>query len=365
MKIIHVAESFGGGVLDFLVALTHGLSEFSHVIIHGKRMDTPSAFEERFPQGTRFSHWRDAQREINPVHDVKALFQIIALLKATKDADVIHLHSSKAGFLGRLACRMLGMQERVLYSPQGVSFLRKDVSSGKARLFTYLEKTAARFGGQVVGSCASEAAAFEAVGIRATHINNGVSCEKHSSFPPSRGSLVVGTAARITNQKNPGLFNEIAQAFVADSSVEFLWIGDGELRHQLSSPNIQITGWLPKEVLTEQVRKLGIYLSTSLWEGMPLSVLLAMCEAKPLLLFDCVGNKDLVIQKQNGFLFTEKETAVLRIEELRANSLLIEGMGRQSYDLVRSQFSLANMLYQYRRLYAELGEKRKGEHRDI
>jgi glycosyltransferase involved in cell wall biosynthesis len=272
-----------------------------------------------------------------------------------KDADVVHLHSSKAGFLGRLACRMLGMQDRVVYSPHGVSFIRKDISGMKVTLFTFLEKTGARLGGWVVGSCASEVAAFAAVGISAKHINNGVACE--GNYSPARRNhapVVIGTAARITHQKNPGLFVAVAQAFVADPSVRFLWIGDGELRHLLSSPNIEITGWLPGDALRQKLHELDIYLSTSLWEGMPLTVLSAMCAGKPLLLHDCVGNRDLVREGINGFLFVHAAEAVKLVQQLSSNRTSLAKMGQASHELATNEFSLAKTVEGYRTLYRQI-----------
>ena len=52
--------------------------------------------------------------------------------------------------------------------------------------------------------------------------------------------FTVYTLGRICYQKNPTLFNEIAEAL---PDVKFIWIGDGELREQLTSKNIEITGW--------------------------------------------------------------------------------------------------------------------------
>ena len=53
-------------------------------------------------------------------------------------------------------------------------------------------------------------------------------------------SFTVYTLGRICYQKNPTLFNEIAESL---PDVKFVWIGDGELRDQLTSENIEITGW--------------------------------------------------------------------------------------------------------------------------
>ena len=52
--------------------------------------------------------------------------------------------------------------------------------------------------------------------------------------------FTVYTLGRICYQKKPTLFNEIAGSF---PNVKFVWIGDGELRGELTSKNIEITGW--------------------------------------------------------------------------------------------------------------------------
>ena len=353
MKVVHVVESFATGILDVVSNLANGLPEFSHVIIHGRREETPKSLVGYFPPGTRFHPWPHAGREIDPVRDFRALCGLIGLLKGLKDAEVVHLHSSKAGFLGRLACRMLGMQDKTLYSPHGPAFLRKDVPNATAAFYMLLEKTAAKFGGRVVASSPSEASAFIAAGIPATFIPNGVSCADTAAAAPHEG-MVIGTAARITPQKNPLLFNEIARAFAADPSVRFVWIGDGGLRHQLSAENTQITGLLPLDELRRRLAEFDIYLSSSLYEGLSLCALLAMAAGKPLLLLDSVGNRDLVAAGENGFLFSKKEEAVKLILQLRNDRPLAEKMGARSLELVRTQFSLENMLRRYRQLYMSL-----------
>ena len=56
--------------------------------------------------------------------------------------------------------------------------------------------------------------------------------------------FTVFTLGRICYQKNPMLFNDIARAL---PEIHFLWIGDGEMREELTSPNIEITGWLDRK----------------------------------------------------------------------------------------------------------------------
>ncbi|MQJ98206.1 glycosyltransferase, partial [Escherichia coli] len=138
------------------------------------------------------------------------------------------------------------------------------------------------------------------------------------------------TCGRITEQKNPTLFNQIAAAFAQRQDVKFVWIGDGEneQRALLTSTNIVVTGWYSKAEVESTVRAADLYLSTSLWEGLPFSVLEALSLGKCLLLSDCVGNRDLVKDGYNGFSFLTAEEAIGRIEWLMQNREAIRQMGR-------------------------------------
>lgn len=83
--------------------------------------------------------------------------------------------------------------------------------------------------------------------------------------------------------------------FKDDTRVRFLWIGDGELRNEIQeNEQVQVTGWVTPNEVQHYLNQIDVYISTSLWEGLPLSVLEAMNCGKPLLLSDCVGNVDTV-----------------------------------------------------------------------
>ena len=358
MKIIHVVESFAGGVYDFLVSLTKGLHEYKHIIIHGKREDTPplNKIKKDFPDETELIYWKNACREVNPKKDMLALFELLKVFKKYKDsADIIHLHSSKAGFLGRLAARMLGIENRVIYTSHGVSFLRKDIPNIKLKQFIFFEKLAYKLGGKVIACSKSEAEEFRKVGINAEYIYNGVPIVRnHCSSKKKPDKLIIGTVGRISYQKNPILFNKIAERFIQNGKVQFVWIGDGEFKHMLTSKNIFITGWLNRKEVLNRLADIDIYLSTSLWEGLPLSVLQAMALKKPLILSNCVGNRDLVENNINGFLCENLNCFEVNIKKLIQNKGLRKNFGENSYKIFSGNFSLERMIEKYKSLYKEV-----------
>ena len=328
----------------------------AHVIIYSDREHTNRSFYNWFPDSTQFILWDNVGREINPRRDFAALISLISSLKRLDGFDVIHLHSSKAGFLGRVAARILGLQNIVVYTPHGASFLRQDVTRFKRRVFVFLEKLGSCFGGRVIACSKSEAESFVGVGIDANYVNNGICCRGWSQAnrrTSDRKILRIGTIGRITYQKNPMLFKDIARALQSLYPVEFVWIGDGELRDTVGD-SMEVTGWITKEELSERLQNLDIYMSTSLWEGLPLSVLQAMCAGKPLALSNCVGNKDLVIEGYNGVLFDNADEAVNKLTEIIRNCEILNFFGRNSLRKVKREFSAAQMLQGYERIYSLL-----------
>ena len=352
MHIIHIVESFAGGVYDFISDLTNATTRYHHTVIYAKRPNTPARFTKDFPPSTRFIYWKNATREICLLRDFRALTELLGILRELPDIDILHLHSSKAGFLGRVAARILGMQDRVIYTSHGVSFLRKDVSEFKQKVFVWLEHLGKKAGGTVVACSRSEMEEFHRHGLDAVYINNAVRCTPPPPARPTEKSIyTVGTIGRITYPKNPLLFNQIAYAFSHDPSIRFVWVGEGELRDQLTAPNIEITGWLDREGVAQKLASFDLYLSTSLWEGLPLSALQAMCEGKPLILSDCVGNRDLIDQNRNGLLYRSLFDAIEFIDELKRHPEKTEPLGRESRAIFRQHFTFDLFVKNYIDLY--------------
>ena len=358
MKIVHVTECLAGGVLTFLVNLTAQLDQEKHIIIYGKRDNTPKNVERLFGDNVSLIYWKSAQREIRPKQDFAALRELLHDLKHIPDIDILQLHSSKAGVLGRVASRLLGLQKRTFYLPHGVSFARQDVSPKKRQFYILIEKIANAFAGTVIACSSSERDLLTANGIKnVVVINNGIAVpDKEPMYKQPGKPIVFGTVGRITFQKNPQLFNQIAQHFQSDDRVKFLWIGDGELRHEIQeSDQVQVTGWVTPDEVQNYLKQVDVYLSTSLWEGLPLSVLEAMALGKPLLLSDCVGNVDTVEQGVNGFLYHDATECIDSIQQLlKASPDILLQMGKSSYGRVAREFALNQLKKKYQTLYSSI-----------
>ncbi len=357
MIILHVVEPFAAGIAVFVRSLTETMPDDTHIVVHGERKEEIAASEVKkiFPKkNVRFIRWQSAQRSIHPLKDFYAfqeLYNILKRLKRRKLVDAVHLHSSKSGLLGRAACRLARI-ENVIYTPNGAPFL-----SGNNFVTNYiyrqLERLGYNMGGHLVCCSASELEAYKKIGIPGSYINNGVQQKTQQPVAKKAGSKFrIITSGRIVAQKNPQLFNRIAAYFQQFDQFEFVWAGDGDCRSQLTAENIRITGWLPTEEVKQEVEAADLYLSTSNYEGLSFAILEALALHKPLLLSDCVGNKDLIKKGMNGDFFKNASEAILKIIHYANNQDMLPIMGRFSQELCANEFDSFQNFAVYREQYS-------------
>lgn len=357
MKILHIVEAFTGGVASYLQTLVNGLSEdCQSVLLYALRPETPKEPEKLFRPGTVLIHSEHLTREISPRADLAAFWEIRRVVREIRP-DVVHLHSSKAGALGRWAVGGIP----TFYTPHGYSFLMKDCGAAKARIYFLIEKLCG-FRPCVTLACGQ--AEFEQgrrVSGRVVRIDNGIDTARLDRLLPGEGGMSaergVCTMARIVPQKNPELFNRIARAF---PDVKFVWIGDGELRDALDSPNIEVTGWLPRSRALARMMESSIFLLPSRWEGMSLSLLEAMYLRRACVVSGIPANAGAVRDGETGYTADSPEDYVRILGEL-----LEKGPDPRMLDAAREfvarNFSQARMVRRYEEIYRSAVRERQAK----
>jgi glycosyltransferase involved in cell wall biosynthesis len=354
-RVVHIVESFGAGTAGVIGQLTRGMPEYRHVVVYGRRPEAATVRADGLGRDAVAIEWGGAGREINPLRDGAAFLRLLGILRRVGKIDLLHAHSAKGGFHGRLAACLTGMRRACVYTTHGSPVLRGDVSPWAHRLYRALERLGAAVAGTVVACSESEHRVLRAAGIDATVIRNGVETGPvPASHRVPRGPIRVGTVARVAVQKDPAFFRRIAAAFGSRDEVRFVWVGGGELARELVAPNITITGWLEEREARRALSELDLYVSTSMWEGLSLGVLHAMAAGKPLVLRRCPGNVDVVRAGVNGYLFDTVEEAVKHVATLAADQELRRRLGAQSLAMFAEQFTSDRMVQDYRRLYRSL-----------
>jgi len=128
MKICHVITRLDrGGSAAAVLDLCGALAGDGHdVTLVAGRSDGPDEALRRLPSVVRLVVLDDLVREPDPVRDLRALAWLIGFFRRSR-FDVIHTHTSKAGFLGRLAARLAQIAHRkpdprVVHQPHGHLF---------------------------------------------------------------------------------------------------------------------------------------------------------------------------------------------------------------------------------------------------
>lgn len=209
----------------------------------------------------------------------------VEMRRLLRDVDVVHLHSSKAGGVGRVALRSMRRPPGSAFTPHGWSWL---VGGRAAPAYRTVERALAGVTDRVV--CVSDdelAAGRDVLGRaapRATVIENGVDVERFSPDGPvaERGDeRLVVCVGRLARQKGQDVAVE-ALALVDDPGVRLRLIGDGPDRDALAAraaalglgDRVELVG--PVAEPAPHLRAADVVLVPSRWDGLSLSLLEAM-----------------------------------------------------------------------------------------
>lgn len=351
-RIVHVVESFGAGTLSMVSAMANRQAQAGHAVtvIHSLREETPANWHTLFDARIEFIQL-PMVRAIKPATDWRTGKQ---LLKALKDIqpEVVHLHSSKAGALGRLIS-LFYRHPRWFFSPHGLSFLQRTEGRLKNTIFLLIEKLLARIPVTFIACSPSEAEQIQThLTRRVVVVNNAVDLATIPSATGHDHVVRIGTVGRVALARNPELFASIAEA-LHDKNVEFVWIGGGDESGEnvLKHAGVQLTGWVDRAEALKQLSTLDIYIQTSRWEGLPVAVIEAMAAGLPVVATNVVGNRDLVRDGENGWLANDRDDFLARLAPLIESRTERQRLGAQAKTFAQTHYSLDTMMQNLDRAY--------------
>lgn len=353
-KILYVVECLSTGIFSYIVDLTSELiNEYDIYIAHGVREQTPSNYKEYFDKRVNLIKVENFTRAINPTKDIAAFSELKRIVSEV-NPDIIHLHSSKAGALGRLAFN--GKKIPVFYTPHGYSFLMENCNPIKRAVYKMAESVCAKRNCTTISCSAGEHNETLKLTKHAVYVNNAINTielqnivDKTEKF---QHAPTVYTLGRICYQKNPTLFNEIAKKL---PDMHFIWIGDGELRSELTSENIEVTGWVDRTTAIKYAVNADIFLLTSRWEGLPISLLESMYMKKVCVVSDVIGNRDVIENGVNGYVCTTVEDYIKAINKNDS------GCTEKAYDCILRNHNTIAQAAEYREIYKKAVEDEKRE----
>ncbi|MBN3730516.1 MULTISPECIES: glycosyltransferase [unclassified Burkholderia] len=361
-----MTEALGGGVLHCIALLANAQAASGDqvIVVHSVRPDTPSS--------DVLDTWFDSrvERRVLPMstsigpRDVLALLRVAICLRRLR-ADVIHLHSSKAGALGRMAARLLGSANRTLYSPHGFAFLRRDISSRRVRLLIGIERILHAIGGPLVACSRSEAryAAMLLSRKRVHVVDNAIDLSRfgEAGDVPERRTAVVCTSGRVAFQKAPWRFAQLAKSLAGRHDVRCTWLGDGaadQVRRWLADAPVEQSGWIAPDAMRDALARSDVYVLPSLWEGMPIALIEAQAMGLPAVASRIVGNRDIVEHGVTGFLVDNDDELLHYTELLLQDAALRRRMGEAARARTFLRFGAARFVRGFDALYDAAGGRR-------
>lgn len=314
-------------------------------------------------------------RNIRPLKDLKALITLCLFLKKEK-YDIVHCHTSKGGFIGRLAAKLAGIKI-IMYSPHGDIF-KGYFSRSVTNIFVLLEKLIAPFTDRIITLSKTGTERFLEHGIGArqqlTHIYNGIDItdyeriktgkpEKRAELGLGKDDFVCATIGRLVPVKgHKYLIDAIQKVVKVIPFAKFLFIGDGDLRSQLLEQaeslevrnNICFPG--ARSDIAELLNCIDIFLLPSLNEGFGIVLVEAMAMKKPVIATNVGGIPEIVVNGTTGILVPPKDpeafsSAIIKLHNNPETSLR---MGFAGYERARRLFDITTTVSKFENLYCDL-----------
>ena len=311
-------------------------------------------------------------RQIRPCRDLLGFFGILRILLKERPG-IVHTHSSKAGILGRWAAFIAGVPV-IVHTVHGFGF--NDSQKGLMRsVLIWVEKLTAMITDRliVVTKLDKEKGLRHGIGNDEKYalIRAGIDVEaykkvrvdkehKKAELGIAPGAGVVTTIGPFKPQKNLKDFVEVAKK-VHERSPEtiFLIVGDGEQRKDLEflvyayglKDQVKLLGW--RNDIAEILAVTDIFAMTSLWEGLPRTILEAMCLKLPVVANAVDGVKEIVKDGISGYLTEPFDTSRMAelIEKLLNDRKLSEEMGQRNSEAMAEEFDVKYMVKQVEYLY--------------
>jgi glycosyltransferase involved in cell wall biosynthesis len=316
------------------------------------------------------------RRAAHPWRDLRALLQLRRLIRRLRP-QLVHVHTSKAGFLGRLAARMV-RRTPCVYTPRG-TILEGYFSRSAVWLFTRLDRLAAGWTDRIIGLTQEESESYIEAGIGRPEqhltIPVGIDAERFTPVDEDRrrslraaaglkdDEVLIAWVGRLVPVKDPlALIRGLSR--LADSGSDWrCWIvGEGPLEEEVRElveakglgERVELRGHT--EDIPGVMRIADLFVLTSANEGLGRVLLEAMASHLPVVATEVGGVPTVLMKGKAGILVRpgdpEALAAALRpLISSREDRRRWADAGREA---VRSAFDLQSTIRKHIQVYEDV-----------
>ena len=167
-------------------------------------------------------------------------------------------------------------------------------------------------------------------------------------------SVRIMSAGRLCYQKAPWRFWSLAMLLKVELA-DFVWIGEGEMQEMLEQnyayKYVRVTGWVDRDRLWREMLLSDVFIMTSLWEGMPLTLIDAQALGLPAVVPDVVGCRDVVIDGVTGYVCKTDKDLIDKTRQLIQDAELRLRMGKAAKVMCLKRFSVQRMNREMMKIY--------------
>ncbi len=295
-------------------------------------------------------------RAIHPYFDWCAFWEVHRILKELNPA-LVGAHTSKAGWLGRLAAWSLDIP--VVYTMHGLSFINTASRPGK-HFYILVEKIAGLVSSRVITVCDYDQEFCLKHHIlpfdKITTVHNGIpelpDCSDSGLVPAVSTPTKLLMTARLEKPKNHLFLLRVLSQLTQRDDWGLDLVGDGPLRAEVEEvilklnlvSRVQMLG--ARNDVPQLLKQADIFILTSDWEGLPLSILEAMRAGLPVIASDVGGVSEAVEDDVNGFLIPKGDAELLKVKLaalLNSKELRLR-MGEASRKKFQKSFTISRMI---------------------
>ncbi len=295
--------------------------------------------------------------ELNIHHIIlKMLFKVIKNYKI----DIIHSHHRMAAFYSQIV-KIFFNNIRLVYTAHNVFYDKRRLTK------LSLKNTNIISVGEGVKKNLIEY--FKIDKSQINIINNSVKPENISKcvrpVECEQRKIIISCIGRLSEQKGIEYFiKAIANVLKRDLNlgIRCLIIGDGELRNELENlvdelklnEDIKFLGY--RSNVYDYIKYSDFIVSSSLWEGFPLTLIECFAVGKGIIATDISGNNEIITHKYNGLLVKPKDIDALAeaIIYYCKNSYFLNEMEKNAFDSYVNNYSYNKYISKYKNVYNDI-----------
>ncbi|PKH20157.1 glycosyl transferase [Enterobacterales bacterium CwR94] len=358
MKVLHAAETIKGGVATVLKQLVAAQQAEPAVFTIQCLIPADQSAELDTAAEENIVRWQRKGRSVGALFSfARAFCQTVLRFKP----DVVHLHSSFAGVIGRVCLIALYpfARPKVVYCPHAFSFLM-ETSGGKKKIYSAIEKALLPMTDAIICVSEYEARQAKASGINSHKlyvVHNGVPVKSEQAAPPVKEQGVIDLlfVGRFDYQKGYDLLVN-AMKRLTNPNIRLTVIGDAV--HGTESleklPEAHYTGWIKASQMEHYFQTADALVIPSRWEGFAMVPLEAMSYALPIVASDATSLPEVVIEKETGLLFKNGDVDSLVSVLSNLNQYDLREMGVKGNALFIQNFTSQAMIAKTHSLYADI-----------